>query len=198
MKRSAEESVNNEPTESRLLKKHKPTPLTLERCLNDLAWLLETSPSSCTAVSLVNHKLLIADNGIFHGSQKDNQTIKYQIKFIKRVSKFFTTDDQNEKEEYKKKLIKMILLKKINSLFKGELSTPFSEENKSKLTQIFPENQDKSIEEIMRKFSSDHSKINISAILTTGKKVVRQLERVTSFLEEHKENSLYSVLKKCF
>src|SRR5262245_6223320 len=71
MKRQPDEA-EQKPLSKR--RKQKTGSIPLEKCLNQLAWLLEESESNCIAVCLVNNKLLISGNNIFYGTTENSRT----------------------------------------------------------------------------------------------------------------------------
>lgn len=116
------------------LKKRKKSSSSPLKFLNRLAWLMQRSSKSCTAVGLINDKLLIADNDIYQGTEPDNEALTF-IREIMDYFSFFVANPNNKDKaaeiSAKRKIIfQFIFDKKFSGEEKGYLkpATEYKEE----------------------------------------------------------------------
>jgi hypothetical protein len=184
----------NQSTQSKR-KKPKTEITPQERCLTNLAWLLEESESNCFALCLVNNKLLIAANNI-HSGTRDSKLLTMVADTMSYLSQFVVEKDVSEK---RKEVIKKIFLEKIGNRYKGQLAAQFDEAAREKVVDSFlenpeisPKNMDKKLAEVC---NAHYQEDSLAAMIEIGKKVQRRLDRVEKFLKNNTDSPLAMALK---
>ncbi len=171
-----------------------------EKCLDYLAWLMESNSSDCAAICLVNKHLLIAENSITSSTKKTTENyahVKYVIQYIS------STTSKNNQESTTEALLKKILLQKIRGKMQGALVNSFSDEEreniisiiiqhaKEKDSEIFKDNlYDKSLQKKLKK-EIKHGEAELGGIIAT---VARSL-RYVSYLRKNLTSDLKEAIQ---
>lgn len=149
--------------------------------LNRLAWLLNHNTKSCTAVSLVNYKLLITDNDISESTGENNQNISYINTILVKLSKL--ANNSRNKSFYD------LFVDLFVFIFEGK----FKGEETGYLSSIKGDYKEKIQQRFIDFIKSDHFKKSFDNIAAMKEYVMRMM---FSLLKEvkHSEQKVHTAI----